>query len=465
MPDFSIIVQDPKIRKIVQDRTLERGFHDTLFPKILFRAAVQPEEFPGNLGDSMFFSADGLIEPDGEPLAPGDEPDVATYDVEQWQVTMQQYAKSIDTDMPTTIVAIANLFYRNMKKLGEHAARSLNRVVRNRLYNAAEAGWTVADGAQAGVTSFKVKSLNGFTRARRPDLVLGSPVAYEKVSSDNPLSITIFDNAAEATFSVIGYTPDNPGDEVGPGKLTLSVAVTNVLNRAYVFSSDRTNIVRVGGGNKIDSIDAADVLTLAAIRSAVARFRMMTVPEMPDMKFHAHLDPISEAQIFGDPEFQRLNQSLPEASAYKDFCVANVLGTLFFRNNECPLPETVRGAGLGFNKKDNFGGELFNAGTTGVRVHRVLFYGQDFIKEYYIDQSKLITEAGLLGKAGEFQVTTNGIEINTDRIQLVIRGPIDRLQQKVSCSYNFLGDWSARPDGLSGDAARMKRVLEIQHGE
>src|SRR5262245_42196590 len=98
--DFSIISQSPKIREIVQQRVLQRGFHDSLFPGLLYRGEASYELFPGNLGDTMVFSQGGLIEPDLEPLVPGTEPDDVTYDLEQWSATVQQYARSIPTHMP-----------------------------------------------------------------------------------------------------------------------------------------------------------------------------------------------------------------------------------------------------------------------------------------------------------------------------------------------------------------------------
>lgn len=468
MPDFSVILQNPQIRSIVQDNLVERAFHDAMYPRNLFRGEATPVPWAANVGDNQIFSAPGLMSVDARPIVPGEDPTPDTYPMEQWTAQMNQYAKSIDTHMPTSMVAIANLFLRNAHQLGLQAGQTLNRIARNRIYNAAISGWTVADGAQAGVTTLRVKRLNGLTRARNPSLAAGSQVKFDLVSSSNPLSVRIFDTTgpAEVTRSITGFTPDTVGDEVGPGTITLSASV-GVADRAYVVAADATQTVWVGGGNKVDDIGNTDLPTLANIRTAVSNFWQQNVPEHPDGRFHAHLDPTSNALIFADAEFQRLLTALPDYYMYRQFALGELLNTVFFRNSECPTPETVVGGTTAtFDARDPFPGELFNTGaTSGVKVHRILFTAQGGVMEYYSDMSQLVTEAGLNGKLAEPNIVNNGIEIFTDRIQMVIRAPMNRLQDLVSTSWRFMGDWPVRTDAAVGNASRYKRFSVINHGE
>lgn len=467
MPDFSTISQDPAIRALVQENLLERAFHDALFPRLLFRGEALPQLWPANVGDTMVFTGVGLIKPKMRPLVPGTDPQPSSYTEEQWTAMLNQYSDSIDTHMPTSIAAIANLFLRNAHQLGMSAAQALNRIPRNQLYNAAVAGHTVADGGPQSGTTLRVKRLNGFTRARRPDLPAGSPVRFDPVSSNNPLKITVYDNGAALADTVIGFSPDTAGDEVGPGTLTLSGALTSTADRAYVIADDRTSLYRVGGGFKVDDISSSDVLKLEAIRAAVARFWQMNVPEQPDGRFHCHLDPTSQAQIFNDDQFGRLLTALPDHYMYRQFAVGELLNCVFFRNSECPLPETVEGGLTAtYSQDDPFAGELFNTGiTTGLKIHRPLFVGQGAMYEYYQDLSGLITEAGVTGRVGEPKISNNGIEVFSDRIQLIIRAPLNRLQDLVSTSWKFIGSWPIRTDATTGDVARYKRVQVIEHGE
>lgn len=265
----------------------------------------------------------------------------------------------------------------------------------------------------------------------------------------------------------MGFSPDTAGDEVGPGTITVTVGFTAVADRAYVYASDASAVIRVGGGLKVDDIGSSDNLRLRDIRAAVARFWQMNVPEQPDGRFHAHLDPTSQAQIFADDEFQRLLTAMPDYYMYRQFAIGELLNCVFFRNSECPVPETVEGGLTAtFTQDDPFAGELYANGlTTGVKVHRALFVGQGLMHEYYQDLGALITEAGVTGRIGEPSITNNGIEVFSDRIQLLIRSPLNRLQDLVSTSWKFIGDWPVRTDVTTGDKARFKRAVIIQHGE
>jgi hypothetical protein len=464
--DFSVILQSPEVRSVVQENLLEKAFHDALYPKNLFRSEATPVAWPAGVGDTQIFSAPGLMPIDAQPLTPGQDPIPDTYPVEQWTAKLQQYARSTDTHMPTSYTAIANLFLRNAHQLGLQAAQTLNRIVRNRMYNSALSGWTVADGAQSG-TTLRVKRLNGLTRARNPDITGASTVRFDLVSSTNPLSVRIFDNGAEATFNVIGFTPDTPGDEVGPGTVTLSAATTSVADRGYIVAADATGLVRVGGGEKVDDIGSSDIPTLADVRTAVADFWQQNVPEHPDGRFHCHIDPVSQALVYADPELQRLMTSLPDYYVYRQFALGEMLGTVFFRNSECPVSETVIGGPQAqFDQRDPFAGELFNDGTTsGVKIHRMLFSAQGGIMEYHADLNALITDAGVTGQVGDPRIVNNGIEVNSERIQLIIRAPLNRLQDSVSTSWKFIGDWPVRTDAAVGSASRYKRFKVIEHGE
>jgi hypothetical protein len=463
MPDFTTISQAPEIRALVQENLLERAFHDALFPRLLFRGAASPVLWPNNVGDNMVFTGTGLMRTKQKPLTPGTDPLPSTYQVEQWESSIQQYADTIDTAMPTSISAIANLFLRNAQQLGLGAGQTMNRIVRNRMFNAAQAGHTVVDGAGQSSTTIRIKRLNGFTRARTPTLVGASAVRFQPVSSSNPLAITIGGSAR----NVIGFTADNAGDEVGPGVVLLDATIAPA-DRAAVLAVDRTFLVRVGGGDRVDDVGSSDLLTLASIRAAVSRMRNQNVPEMPDGRFHCHLDPISESQVFADAEFQRLLQSLPDYFMYRQFAVGELLGTVFFRNSENPQRETVEGGLTAvFTEDDPFGAELYSNGVaaTGVRIHRALFAAQGGIFEYYQDMSAMITEAGITGKQGQPSITNNGIEVMTERVALILRSPQNRLQDLVSASWKFIGDWPVRTDATTGDTARIKRFLSIEHGE
>lgn len=467
--DFSVILQTPQMRQLVQENALDRFFADGLYPQQLFRAEAEEEKWEANVGDNKTFTGKGLMKPRLRPLQPGQDPTPHDYKLEQWTAEQHKYADTIDTHLPSAVAAAVNKLTEDLKTLGLNAGQTLNRLPRNKLYNSAGAGWTVADGAQNAVTTLRVKRLNGLTRARRPDLTTGSPVRYDLVSANNPLPITVVQTVGGAVDrNVTGFTPDTPGDELGPGTITISSAVT-VADRDAVYASTRTYVVRSGGGNATDALTGGtDILHLSDIRSAVARLRGVDVMPTGDGTYHMHVDPTGESQLYADNEFQRLNISLPEGMAYRDFAITRILGCTVYRNNECPQVLNVDGASSAtFSQDDPFAGELYaNGATTGAKVHRALVIGGGALKEYYVDQNAMITEAGIAGRVETgARVVNNGIEMDVQRIHIIMRQPQDRLQEIVAQTWKFQGDWVCRTDGATGDAAAYKRVCEIQFTE
>jgi len=368
-------------------------------------------------------------------------------------------------------LALANLLLTNTDRLGRSAAQALNRIVRNRMYNAAISGQTVADGAQGPVNTIRVKRLNGFTRARNPNLSTGSAVRFDGISSSNPLSVQIMTSAGSlVTRNVTAYSPDNTGDEIGPGTITVDGAAVTVDDRGYIRAVDASFIVRVGGGAKVDTIDASSLLKLQDIRLATSRLTSQNVPHHPDGMFHGHIDPTSQSQIFSDTEFQRLfTASKGESPVYQNYELGSIMGSTIFQNTEAPYAGTVDDGGSAtWSLEDNFAGELYSNGTTtGTVIHRPIFTGLEVCKEYWLDTQGLVSEAGVSGKISNFggRIEENGIQIMADRIALLIRGPIDRMFDKIACSWKFVGDWAVRTDACTGDRARFKRAVAIEHGE
>lgn len=467
-PSFTNIVQDPAVRKLVQDGIIARKFFDGLFPSLLYINEFEgnDETFGDQEGDTKIFTGKGLIKPSTRPRKPGEDLRLRQLNYEQWLVSIQKHGEAIDSDMPTSTTAAASLFLSNGHSIGLQAGQSMNLLARNALFNAALAGHTVADGAVNNGTTLRVKRLNGFTTARRPDLAAGSPVQYASVSATNPLQITIKNGGGDIAANVIGFSPDLPGDEIGPGTLTLSAAVT-CSDRDPVVAIDRTYLVRSGGGYSIDSIGSNDLLKLSDVRTMIAHMRDNNVPNFPDGYFHGHIDSTGESQIQSDTEWRTLFTALPNDFRFAQFAVGRAAGVTFLRNSQSPRPDTVDGGSSAtYSEDDNFGGEVYAGGTTGgVKVRRCLIVGYGAMQRWTKDSGGEVTEAGITGKRATWNIDNNGITINTDRIDMVIRAPLDRAQEVVSTGWKWMGGFVVRPDGATGDACRFKRTGTIEFGE
>ena len=449
-PDSSLTVTgfNPSVVAIAQDRTLQRVFRDAAFPRLLYRMEAIGELWPVNLGANQTFTRAGLIEPSTRPLQPGVDPTPASYAVEQWEATAQQWGKAIDTHMPTSYVTLASVYLRNMHQLGLHAGQSLNRAVRDKLFNAYVAGNTVAT-VYGGGSALPVVNLCGFTK----QIFNGRP---NPVSASNPLAVTI----GGVANTVVGFTSTYPGDEIHGGTLTLGTAVGAIAARTAVLANNRSRIVYSGGGTRVDDVTSTTFQTLADIRTAVAQMRFDNIPPHEDGSYHWHGDPISESQMFSDTEFQNLNRSMPDYIHYRRFAMAYLLGVTFYRNTEAPNTSTVSQ-----NPANGFTSGWEDTNPLSVTLHRSIITGQGAIEEKYLDESRYISEAGIQGKIGEFAVVNGGVQVMTERIRLVLRAPLDRLQQTTGAAWSFSGDWPIPTDSVTtSSAAAFKRACVIIHG-
>ena len=479
MANWPVFVNSPEMRQIIQENYLERDIKDQLFPGLLFRGSVgadDAEKWDGEIGDSKIMSGAGLIVPNTNKLAAGEDPVPRNAPYEQWQVTLGHYAGTTDMHCTSSFLALRNLLIQKSREQALHAAHSVDRIARARLYNAGLSGWTSARGAQGPTSSLAVTRLNGFTQARNPTLAGGTnPVRFGGVSGNNPLTVTILTTTGAVTRTVTGFTPDNQDDVWGPGTLTLAGGNVTVADRAYVLATDATWMHRVGGALTDDGISTANILSLAGVRAMVGRFRQTYANPFGDGFYRAFLDPVGESQLFSDSEFRQVHQGVPEHFSYKKFSSGMAMGTVFISNPECPQDVNVLNADGSvatsfatqtYATGDNpFAGEVYNA--TDVRIHRALFVAGGAFKEYYLDRSGLITEAGLNGKAMTgVRVTNNDVDVVAERIQLLYRAPMNRTQDMVAISWVWDGEFTVRTDAAGGaDRRRYKRVGVVAYGE
>jgi hypothetical protein len=460
-----LLLVPPEIQELNQQGAIERAFHDALVPNLAFRSEAMAEEWPANTGVQTFQTRPGLLAPKVTPLTPGSDPTPSQVIYEQWSTTLQQFADAIDTHMPTAITSNANLFLRNIHQLGVGAGMSINRIARNALFVAYLSGNSVLiTAALSADTQIHVSALNGFTDV----IVPGNNVAPKPVSPATPLAITLGVGSAASANAVVGFVPDNANDPVGPGTLFLQAAVggSGFANRTSVLSANAATVVRSGGGATVDAISAADTLLLQDCINAVALLRNANVMPHEDGFYHAHISPLANAQIFADPVFQRLNTALPEGVMYSQGFVGHISGVLFFMNSEAPNSlntgtRTFTGPTFAQYSPD-IGAETTN--DSGVNIGRVIITGKGALYERYLDESQYVTEAGTVGKIGTFDVVNNGISILTERIRLVLRAPVDRLQQVVSSAWSITTAFPV-PSDLTAPSGpqRFKRAVVLEH--
>jgi hypothetical protein len=447
--------------ELVQQGLIERAFHDGLFPALMFRSEAQEEEWPANSGTEIFMSRPGLLPAVTKPLAPGVDPVPQTVAFEQWRAVLARYGATIDTHVPTSVVASSDLFVRNIHQLGLQAGLSVNRIPRNELFKAYLSGQTNLIVAAANTdTTIRVASVNGFT-----DVVSkGVNVAPKPVSAANPLAITVA--GITGVLSVVGVDLDDPNDAYGPGTLYLSAAIggAGASLRAPVLSVARPFVIRSGGGTSVDAISSGDVFQVQDILNATARLRKNNVMPHEDGFFHAHISNDGNTQVFTDPVFQRLNQTAYNGEPYQEAFLGTLGGCKFYLNNEAPDynntgARTVTGTNSSYS--EDIGAETTNA--TGVNIGRIIVTGRGALYERRLDESAYVTEAGITGKEAEFQVVNQGIEVQTDGVRLLLRAPVNRMMDQVAATWSITTSFPVPTDVASGGTERFKRAVVIEH--
>jgi hypothetical protein len=407
------------IQAIMQNGILDRTFRDALVPSFLFPAIADNEPWQGSLGDTKTFTRKGLIAPTTTPLAGADIAGASTYTIEQWSVTMDQYGISVDTNMLQSAMTLASKFLADVQTLGINAGQSLNRIARNKMYAAYMGGRTWCTAGATTDTTIAVQEVAGFTKV----LVNGVPTA---VSASNPLSVTINGVANTVTGTSV---------QSGPGNLTLGTTRVDVLGDPVIAANAPTTI-RATGSTAFD-LTTSNVATLANFRAAVVRLRKMNVPTDGGY-YTAHIPPDTEAELFADTDFKQALQGRVDSPVWRDLSIGRFAGIDWVRNNETPTVTS-------------------NSGAT---VFRPIVVGAGAVVAAPFEGIGSL----LAGTGVEDVPSIRMVEAApTTQVALIVRPPADRLQQVISTSWAYTGDFGVPSDSGTGDAALFKRAVVVEH--
>ena len=411
------------IRAIVQDGLLEAAFDNALVPDFLFPTAADIEQVPGQKGQRITRTRTGLLTPQTTALT-GDIASADNYSIEQFSGVLDQYGNSIDTNMLGAATAQASKYVQDVQTLGINAGQSLNRIARTRLYGAYAGGRTwvrTADGASN--TSVDVQSVDGFATV----LVNGVPTA---VSASNPLSITI--NGVANTVT---------GVDTANRRLTLGTATTDTAGHAVIAANAPTTI-RPNARATAFNLVSTDTATVGLFFDAVARLRNMNVPPLPSGNYQAHVDPFTMRQLLSDTEFRQAFQSQGPSDTYAQGRLTIFGGVEFVLNNEVP---TVSGDGM----------------TVSTARRPIVLGGGSLIAMPLENQGMLLDGTDVADVPGISVIDAAGSGL---QVVLITRPPQDRLQQVVSTSWAWTGDFAVPTDSLAnGDSALVKRAVVIEH--
>jgi N4-gp56 family major capsid protein len=414
------------IQAIMQNGLLDRVFRDALIPEFLYPALADSEPWQGSLGDTKTFTRKGLIAPTTTAITGSDISGASTYSIEQWSVTMDQYGISVDTNMLQSAMTLASKFLADTQTLGINAGQSLNRIARDKMYRAYMGGRTWCTAAASTDTVIAVQEVAGFTRV----LVNGVPTA---VSGTNPLNVTINGVANTVTATSV---------QSGPGNLTLGTTRVDVVGDPVIAANAPVSVRPGAAGGVATAYQltaATDVATLALFRNAVIRLRKMNVPTIGGY-YTAHIPPDTEGELFADADFKQALQGRVDSPQWGSLSIGRFSGIDWVRNIEAP---TVLGTA-----------------SQAVTVFRPIVVGAGSVVAAPFEG----TGSLLAGTGVEDVPMVRMIEAApTTQVALIVRPPADRLQQVISTSWSYVGDFGIPSDSGTGDAALFKRAVVVEH--
>ena len=431
------------LQPIIQQGFLEREFQQALRSRLGYRACADREEFAVGIGETLTKTRAGLRPAVTTPLAPSTNTNLdngmtaGTWGVEQYTLTLNNYASTMDLNMVTSRVGIASLFLQNAYANGEQAARSLDDLARNALFGAYFGGNSrvAATLASAGpaidaddVRGFQFVFVNGVQQA---------------VSAGNPLAVTV----GASIYALVGAVPDTNNVSTAPngisGTLTFnaSVSVSDGTAGNSVQAATGSLILRPNGKSNTAQLAAGDTLAMTNVLDAVANLRLNAVPDI-DGAYNCYLDPISARQLFADQDFQRLfigATSATEVFKPGQGVVNDFLGLRFVLTNEAFVQPY--------------------AAVPGAVVRRPIVVGQG-----------ALVEGDFAGMASDDVAPSDAIVSLVDGVCMVTREPLDRLQQIIAQSWYWIGGFCAPSDTTTTSLtvatatnANFKRAVMLEH--
>ncbi|WP_175994546.1 DUF4043 domain-containing protein [Burkholderia vietnamiensis] len=410
------------LQPAIQQGFLAREFESGLRSRLGFRDIADREDFPNKVGETITKTRNGLKAPTDTPLNPSTNTNLdngmspSQWTIEQYVLGINMYGDTIDLNMVTQGVGIANQFLVNAHVNGVQSSQSLDRIARNTLFGAYLGGNTrVRTTLGAAGTTISVDDIRGFQQV----YVDGSGLTpgngtMVPVNGSNTMQVTVGSNV----YTLVSATADVTSVSTAPkgisGTLTFStnVTVADATAGNAVLSQTGATIYRPNGRATTAALQAGDTLTMQTVLSAVATLRGNAVPTVRGL-YNCYIDDIQLLGLFKDGDFKLLYRGAYGSEEYKTGQIIELLGVRFIPTNEAPQ-QNLAGVGA---------------------IHRAIVCGQGALIEG--DYAGI----GYSDVAGD-----NALIEMVDSVCMVTREPIDRLQQIIAQSWYWIGGFAVPTD-------------------
>lgn len=458
------------IATAIQLNFLEREFREPLRARLVFRNLADKEPFTANIGETIRKTRRGLFPAVTTPLSPPANTDLNNgltsvyFTTEQYDTAMNQYAFTTDLNIVTSRVAIADIFLQNARNLAEGAARSVEALTRNALYNTQMGGNTFVTATLGSPgTSVAVDDIRGFQQAwnanNQPAAVSGSnSLAVTFIAPGSSTAATNSTNTVGGTYFVSGVTPDATQalNAAGTGPASgnnstmwatggISGTITTTTNVATSDATQNHAVVtavapvvlrpynRAGSGQLI----AGDQLSSQLILQGKSQLVANGVEPFEDGRYRLIADPFQLNALYADTAFQRFQIGHTEDQEYRAGVIGEILGVEVSQSQMVPIST------VGSNQ-----------------VHTAMLVGKGALVE-----SQFTDEAYVRAlNAGDVELVTM-----VEGIAHITREPIDRLKQVMTQSWSYIGGFATPTDITTNTGtvptannSAWKRAIAIQ---
>lgn len=440
----------------IQQGYLERAFKDSLTSKLGYRSIATRQMFETGIGETKTYTRGGKLASNTTPLNPATNTNLDNgltpqyWSIEQFVLAINEYAFTMDLNIVTNPVGIADQAIQNSEKLGENAARSFDELARNFIFGNGD-----PNNRQAGAY------MGGNTRVR---VALGAPGTSVAVDDIRGFIYTIPTTGANSGKPNIATSPSNTQDvQIGANAYTLTGAVADVVNISSVASiggisgtlTFSTNVSVLDGalGNAVISgfaptivrpndrlttndIISSDILNLSTCRRAVTQLQNNAV----DGPYTFVMNYTSWQQLYADPEFQ-----------------------LLFRGTQFNSPEysMLKPTAPIFDFNILLTNQTFSQNLNSLSIQRPILVGNGaLIEADYVGAQAVL----------ERQYGTEIHDIReVDGVYHVMRSPIDRLAQIIAQSWFFISGYTVPTDQTTNpnfvptsNSAYYKRAVIVE---
>lgn len=411
---------------LLQQGFLERELAEGLDSILAYRHVAMQEQIPCRIGETLTKSRKSRFTPVPTPINPSTNSGLdngmtpGTFSIEQYQYTMQQYQSTTDVNLMEELAGIADQLIASARNNGVQAAQTIERIARMKLFSAYLGGNTVVLASPAPTTtSVHVNDIRGFQTV----LVNGQ---LTSVSASAPLSVTEYNisgGGVNQTFTITGasadglnisYTPDGVS-----GTLTISPAAGSapVADDALI-AANAAKIFRPFGKLTSKQLAGQDVLTLSLIEDIVAYMRDNAIPPMEDGTYHMLLDNTSLRQLFADQDFKVAYAGRYQSEEFQNQDIIRLLGVTYIPTTEAYVQSPIYAG--------------------GPKIRRPIIVGGEALLEGDFEGLELYLRNALMNQFSHVELVNGVVQI--------VRPPLDRLQQVVSLSWMWIGDFAVPTD-------------------